>query len=94
MSEGGVKGVVPDSLHHVSIPVRDLEKSVEFYRQLLMSEPVERPPFPFPGAWFRLPDGRELHLVENPQGTYRPENAEIDPRDCHFALRVNDFIRS
>ena len=49
-------------LHHVSLPTTDLERSRRFYREVLGLEEIERPPFPFPGAWFRLGD-RELHLI-------------------------------
>ena len=50
------------ALHHVSLPVTDLERSRRFYREVLGLEEIARPPIPVPGAWFRLGD-RELHLV-------------------------------
>jgi glyoxylase I family protein len=78
-----------ESLHHVTLPVRDLERSKRFYGGLLGLQEVDRPPFGFPGAWFSLGDG-QLHLVAEGSGTYR-EDARIDPRDSHFAIRVESF---
>ena len=76
-------------LHHISLPVSDLERSRRFYREVLGLEEIERPPFPFPGAWFRLGD-RELHLIAG-EGAV-PRGAEgTDPRQLHFAVRVASF---
>jgi catechol 2,3-dioxygenase-like lactoylglutathione lyase family enzyme len=41
-------------LNHVAIHVADVERSVHFYRDVLQLEPLPRPAFKFPGAWFRL----------------------------------------
>jgi catechol 2,3-dioxygenase-like lactoylglutathione lyase family enzyme len=75
-------------LHHVSLPTRDLERSRAFYREALGLAEIQRPPFPFPGAWFRLGD-RELHLIggrDDPQG-----GSGTDPNQLHFAIRVARF---
>src|SRR5262245_47732747 len=79
--KGGGAGAVPASLtqskvlkrlHHVSVPVRDLEESLKFYRDVLELEVLPtRPGFPFPGEWLALPSGQEVHLVYNPNGTFR-----------------------
>ena len=75
-------------LHHVSLPTADLERSRAFYREVLGLAEIPRPPFPFPGAWFRLGD-RELHLIGSsgdPQG-----GSGTDPNQLHFAIRVTRF---
>lgn len=52
-------------LNHVMIRVADLERSVQFYRDVLGLRPLPRPAFDFPGAWFAL-GHQELHLVGDP----------------------------
>jgi len=84
-------------LHHVSLPVCDLEKSIQFYRDILHLEEIKREKFEFLGAWFSLPSGQELHLILNPKGTFMKRRYDrqgkliIDPRNCHFALQCRDW---
>ena len=78
-------------LHHVSIPVRDLERSKEFYRKILGLTEIPRPDFPFGGAWFRTAPGQELHLIlQHTDATFR-DGKPIDSGDHHFAIRVRSF---
>jgi len=77
------------ALHHVTLPVTDLERSRRFYADVLGLLEVERPPFTFPGAWFRLGAG-QLHLIEREDGTLRRDPG-LDSRDAHFAVRVPSF---
>ena len=73
-------------LNHVAIHVKDVEKSCEFYRSVLVLEPMPRPAFTFPGAWFRLGNVQELHLIGN-----RTDPVHAGNRGNHFALRVDDL---
>ena len=78
-------------LHHVSVPVRNLERSKQFYREILGLEEIPRPNFPFGGAWFRLAEKQELHLIlEHTDATYRGGKG-IDPGDYHLAVRVRSY---
>lgn len=75
-------------LHHVSLAVTQLERSRSFYRDVLGLQEIERPPFDFAGAWFRVGQG-QLHLIVHPHPTLR--TGGVDSRDVHFALRVHSY---
>ncbi len=80
------------SLLHATFLVRDAERSLRFYRDLLGLVPdSERPDLGYPGFWFDLADGRQLHVMELPS----PDPAEGRPahggRDRHVALAVDDL---
>jgi len=73
-------------LNHVAIYVTNVERSSDFYRTALRLEPIPRPAFSFPGAWFRLGTNQELHLIAD-QG---PPFFRTHPSN-HFALQVDDL---
>jgi glyoxylase I family protein len=77
------------SLHHVSIAVRDLDRSLAFYRDLLGLQALPRPNFPVGGAWLACGD-RQLHLVVHGGETLRRSDT-VDNNDGHFALNTDDF---
>jgi catechol 2,3-dioxygenase-like lactoylglutathione lyase family enzyme len=78
-----------ETLHHVSLPVTDLSRARRFYGDVLGLEEIARPPFDFPGAWYRVGD-RTLHLIVAVKQTFR-SNKPMDTRDVHFAIRVRSF---
>lgn len=76
------------SLHHVSLPVRDLDVSAAFYDQALGLPRLPRPDFGFAGVWYACGAG-QLHLIVNANGSYRA--APLSTGDSHFALATDDF---
>jgi glyoxylase I family protein len=78
-----------ETLHHVSLPVTDLTRSRQFYRETLGLREIQRPPFQFDGAWYELGD-RQLHLIVHDNPTFRGPKG-VDSRDIHFAVRVGSF---
>jgi lactoylglutathione lyase len=73
-------------LNHVALHVADVERSAAFYRDVLQLEPMPRPAFSFPGAWFRIGPDQELHLIGK-----RTQEVISHNRGNHFALLVDDF---
>ncbi len=73
-------------LNHVALHVADVERSRQFYQQMLRLQSLPRPAFDFPGAWFRLGEDQELHLIGDRHQTVHSHN-----RGNHFALMVDDM---
>jgi lactoylglutathione lyase len=73
-------------LNHVALEVADVDRSAEFYSRVLQLESLPRPAFSFPGHWFRLGKGQELHLIGP-----RSEPTQAGSRGNHFALLVDDI---
>ena len=76
-------------LHHISYPVRDVERSASFYESLFDLKRLARPDFPVAGVWLACGD-RQVHLVLNEAGTYRSTSVP-DMTDVHFAFWTDDF---
>jgi catechol 2,3-dioxygenase-like lactoylglutathione lyase family enzyme len=77
-------------IHHVSLTVTDLERSRQFYREVLGLQEIDRPKFDFPGAWFQVGAAQQLHLIVHDKSTFRT-GKPLDMRDTHFAVRVQDY---
>ena len=76
-------------IHHVSRLVRDLDRSREFYRDVLGFQPIQRPAFTFPGAWL-FNYGLQIHLIQTPE-PLDPPITEVGTRADHIAFRVTDI---
>ena len=76
-------------LVHIGLLVQDLALAKTFYETVLgLSPHPSRPALPYPGEWYELPDGRQLHLMCLPSpeaGLVRPEHGG---RDRHAAFAV------
>lgn len=71
-------------LDHVALHVADLQRSMNFYGEILGLPSLPRPDFDFPGAWFAI-GTHELHLLGN-----REKEVNSHHRGTHFAVRVDD----
>ena len=81
------------TLDHVTLVVKDLERSRRFYVDVLGMEPLDRPKFSFSGSWFRA-GTTEIHLIleteeSGPAGFLGPPN-RASSRSQHFAFEVAD----
>jgi catechol 2,3-dioxygenase-like lactoylglutathione lyase family enzyme len=81
------------SLDHVTIVVKDLERSRHFYTRVLGMREVPRPAFSFAGLWFQA-GATQIHLIleyagSGPAGNLSPESRRHG-RSHHFAFEVED----
>ena len=76
---------------HVSILVKDAEKSLQFYQELLGLPRLERPQLGFPGYWLDLAQGQSLHIMQLENPYTEVERPAHGGRDAHFALRVDSI---
>jgi catechol 2,3-dioxygenase-like lactoylglutathione lyase family enzyme len=76
-----------DELNHVALHVSDVDRSAHFYGRALGLPVLPRPAFDFPGAWFRIGAGQELHLI----GERLSGPVDDDSRGGHFAMKVPDI---
>ena len=60
------------SLNHYTIKVRDLERTKDFYQDIVGLKAGERPPLNFPGYWLYCGDVPTVHLIG-----YRAEDTQI-----------------
>ncbi len=79
------------TIDHITLVVKDLDRSAKFYGELLGMESVERPAFGFPGLWFQAGD-TQIHMnVDSPEAgpAGLPEfQGEKPSRGFHFAFEV------
>jgi len=73
-------------LNHVALHVQDVEKSCEFYENVLHLKKLPRPAFSFPGAWYQLGEVQELHLIGGRDG-----DTDSRSRGNHYALMVDNI---
>ena len=76
------------ALHHISVIVTDLPRSLAFYQKLFGLTIMERPPFKNVGAWLAC-GTLQVHLTVHPPGSFR--TGKVDGADCHFAFHTDDF---
>ncbi|HEY0721702.1 MAG TPA: VOC family protein [Gammaproteobacteria bacterium] len=78
-------------LHHVSLIVSDARRACGFYEGILGLPPITRPELGFPGLWYSLGEGLQLHLLELPNPDPVSDRPAHGGRDRHVALLVDDL---
>ncbi|KAK7264946.1 hypothetical protein RJT34_32560 [Clitoria ternatea] len=80
------------SLNHISVVCASVEKSVNFYVDVLGFFPIKRPTsLDFNGAWlFNYGIGIHLLQSEDPEGM--PKNAPINPKDNHISFQCESIV--
>lgn len=81
-------------IDHVTLVVKDLERSRQFYVGILGMREEKRPAFNFPGAWFQAGPS-QIHLIlehdgSGPAGLETPPVKASPGRVLHFAFEVAD----
>lgn len=82
------------TLDHVTLVVKDLGRSHDFYAGVLGMQPTERPEFSFAGSWFQA-GKTQIHLIlehteSGPAGVPIPPQLLGMSRTHHFAFEVED----
>ncbi|TFE67243.1 lactoylglutathione lyase [Methylacidiphilum sp. Yel] len=85
--------VAMEAIHHVTLPVKDLERSIRFYTEVLGLKQIARPPFSFPGAWFEV-GNQQLHLTVLSSPLPNTESPWIDTKARHVAFRVKNIMEA
>jgi glyoxylase I family protein len=80
------------SIQHVSFIVKDLNQSLAFYCGLLnLQQKANRPKMNFAGAWLKVNEIQEIHLLELPNPDPVEGRPEHGGRDRHVAFTITDL---
>jgi len=88
---------LPPSVHitallHAGLLVSDLARARSFYESVLgLTRCPNRPDLPYPGEWYDLGGGQQLHLMQLPNPDVASVRPEHGGRDRHIALGVQNM---
>lgn len=75
------------NIHHSSVIVSNTQESLKFYCGILGLKQLERPNFPYDGAWLDL-GAQQVHLLELPNPDATTGRPEHGGKDRHIAFHV------
>jgi catechol 2,3-dioxygenase-like lactoylglutathione lyase family enzyme len=79
-------------LLHAGLLVSDLARARAFYESALgLTRYPNRPDLPYPGEWYDLGGGQQLHLMQLPNPDAGADRPAHGGRDRHIALAVRDM---
>lgn len=73
------------TFNHLALYVKDLERSVEFYKKILLLKEIPNPVKTADMRWLSLGKNMELHLISMGNNTIQIDTV------IHFALAVQNF---
>ena len=80
------------ALLHAGLLVADLARAKAFYESVLGLKLFPgRPELPYPGEWYDLGGGQQLHLMQLPNPDATSTRPEHGGRDHHIALAVRNM---
>ena len=74
---------------HTAILVSDVEKSAQFYQNVLGLTKIERP-LKYAGVWYQVGD-YQIHLIVHPELENTLKNSEKLGRNPHIALGIDNI---
>ena len=81
------------TLDHVTLIVKDLQHSRQFYCDLLGMQQIDRPGFSFDGSWFQAGTS-QIHLIlehaDSPPAGEDQSRQKRSSRNRHFAFEIED----
>ncbi|PRQ46436.1 putative glyoxalase/Bleomycin resistance protein/Dihydroxybiphenyl dioxygenase [Rosa chinensis] len=81
------------SLNHISLVCRSVEKSIDFYQNVLGFFPIRRPDsLDFNGAWL-FNYGIGIHLLQAEDPEKLPKISQINPKDNHISFQCESMVR-
>ena len=72
---------------HIALHVYDVQKSIQFYHDILGLPVLKRPDFDFNGAWISIGENRKLHLIEQTEDKVIVSGSRL----MHFAFSVENI---
>ena len=80
------------TLLHAGLLVSDLVRAKAFYETVVGLQPSpHRPELPYPGEWYDLGGGQQVHLMGLPNPDADAVRPEHGGRDRHIALGVSSL---
>lgn len=80
------------ALLHAGLLISRLARAKVFYESVVGLQPYpNRPELPYPGEWYDLGNGQQLHLMQLPNPDTTSVRPEHGGRDRHIALGVKNM---
>lgn len=76
-------------LNHVALSVVNLQKSTDFYKNIIQVEMMEEPFKDGKHSWFKIADHSQLHLIEASKGI---RDHDKSTHLCFSVASLEDFI--